>query len=47
MDESEQSNLEKETNDSLNTLYQNAIHYKERENAFIKELKVWHIFSCL
>ena len=27
MDKSEQSNLEKETNDSHNTYHQNAIHY--------------------
>ena len=36
MDESEQSDLEKETNDSHNTFYQTAIDYKEKENAFIK-----------
>ena len=36
MDEFEQSDLEKETNDSHKIFYQNAIHYKERENAFIK-----------
>ena len=33
----EQSDSEKETNDSRNTFYQNAIHYKEGENAFIKK----------
>ena len=38
MDEFEQSNLEKKTNDSHEPFYQNAIHYKEKENAFIKEL---------
>ena len=38
MDEVEQRDLEKETNDSHNTFYQNAIHHKElRENAFIKK----------
>ena len=31
MDKFEQSDLEKETNDSHNTCYQNAVHYKERE----------------
>ena len=39
MDELEQSDLEKETNDSHNTCYQNAIRYKERENIFIKNCK--------
>ena len=39
MDEFEQSDLEKETNDSHNTCYQNAIHYKEKENVFIKNCK--------
>ena len=34
MDEFEQSDLEKVTNH--NTFYQNAIHYEEKENAFIK-----------
>ena len=38
MDELEQSHLEKEANDFHNTFYQNAIHYKENEAAFIKEL---------
>ena len=38
MDEIEQSNLEKETNDSHNTFYQNAKHYKEREKTFIKKI---------
>ena len=47
MDEFEQSDLEKETNDSHNIFYQNVIHYKEKENTFIKELKVWYIFPCL
>ena len=32
----EQSDLEEETNDSHNTCYQNAIRYKEKENAFLK-----------
>ena len=35
MDEFQQSDLEKETDDSHNTSYQNTIHYKEKENAFI------------
>ena len=34
-----QSNLEKETNDSHNTCYQNTIRYKEKQNAFIKNCK--------
>ena len=38
MDEFEQIDLGKETSDSHNTLYQNAIHYKEKENAFIKKI---------
>ena len=38
MDEFEQSDLEKETKDSHNTFYQNAKHYKEKENAFIKRI---------
>ena len=38
MDEFDQSDLKKETNDSRNTFYQNAIHYKENENAFMKKL---------
>ena len=38
MDEFNQSGLEKETNDSHNTFYQNTIHYKEKENVFIKKL---------
>ena len=36
MDEFEQNDSEKETNDSHNTCYQNAIRFKEKENAFIK-----------
>ena len=36
MDEFEQSDLEKDTNNSRNTCYQNAIRYKEKENAIIK-----------
>ena len=38
MDGFEQSELEKERNDSHKTCYQNAILYKEKENAFIKKL---------
>ena len=38
MDEFEQHDIEKETNDSRNTFNQNAKHYKEKENAFVKEL---------
>ena len=36
MDKNEHSDVEKETNDSHNTFCQNTIHYKENENAFIK-----------
>ena len=39
MDEFEQSDLEKETNGSHNTCYQNAIRYEEKENAFIKNCR--------
>ena len=40
MNEFEQSDLEKETNDPHDIFfYQNAIHYEERENAFIKSCK--------
>ena len=39
MDEFEQSDSEKETNDSHNTCYQNAIRYKETENALTKSCK--------
>ena len=38
MDEFEQSDLGKETNDSHHTLYQNSKH-KEKEKAFIKNYK--------
>ena len=47
MDEFEQSDLGKETNDSHNTCYQNSIRYKEKENAFIKNWLMWLIFFCL
>ena len=39
MNELEQSDLEEETNDSHDTCNQNAIRYKEKENAFIKNCK--------
>ena len=39
MNELEQSNLEKETNDSHNTFYQNVIQYKEGENVFTENYK--------
>ena len=39
MDELEQSDLEKETNDSHNMCYQNAMRYREKENAFTKSCK--------
>ena len=38
MDEFEQSNSEKKTNDPHNTFYRGAIHYKEKENRFFKKL---------
>ena len=39
MNEYEQSDLEKETNDFHSSCYQNAILYKEKENTFIKNCK--------
>ena len=39
MDEFEQNDLEKETNDCYSTCYQNEIRYKQKENAFIKKCK--------
>ena len=36
MEKFEQNDLEKETIDSHNTCYENAIRYKAEENAFIK-----------
>ena len=39
MDEFQQSDLGKERNDSHDTFYQNTKHYKERENAFVKNHK--------
>ena len=36
MDEFEQSDFEKETTNSHNTCYQNAVRYKQKENVFIK-----------
>ena len=49
MDEFEQSDLEKETNDFHNTFYQIAIHYKEKENTFMKKLLsvVYFLMSLL
>ena len=46
MDEFEQSDLEKETNDFHNTCYQNAIRYKEKENAFLRNCK-YGLFSLV
>ena len=46
MDEFERSDLEKETSHSDNTCYQNAIRYKEKENAIIKSCKCG-LFSLL
>ena len=40
MEELEQSNLKKETNKSHYTFYQNAVHYKEKENDFKKRIMV-------
>ena len=42
-----QSDLEKETNDSHNTCYQNAICYNEEENAFIKIVNVVYFLLYL
>ena len=47
MDEFEQSDLGKETNDSHNTCYQNAIRFNEKENAFIKILNVVYFLLSL
>ena len=46
MDGFGQSYFEKETNDSHNTCFQNAIRYKEKENAFIKKCK-YGLFSLV
>ena len=45
MDEFEQSDLEKETNDP-NTCYQNAIRYKEKENVLMRNYK-YGLFSLV
>ena len=45
MDEFEESDFEKETNDSHNICYQNAISYKE--NALIKIVNVVYFLLCL
>ena len=37
MNEFEQSDIEKEANDSYSTCYQNEIRYKQKENAFIRK----------
>ena len=44
-----ESDLEKETNDSHNTFHQTALHYKEGENAFMKNIMsvVYFLFSLL
>ena len=47
MHEFKQSNLEKETNDSNNTRYQDGIRYEEKENAFIKIVKVVYFLFYL
>ena len=39
MDGFDQNDLEKETNESDNICYQNAVQYKEKENAFMKRCK--------
>ena len=39
MDEFEESDLERETNGSDNTCYQNAIRHKGKGNAFIKNCR--------
>ena len=45
MDEFEQSDLEKETDDWHNIFNQNVKHYGAREKAFIKKSSVWYILS--
>ena len=47
MDKFEQCDLEKETNDSHNTCCQNAILYKEEENAFMRNCKYGLFFLPL
>ena len=47
MNDFEQSDSEKETNDAHNTCYQNAIRYKEKENAFIKIVNVIYFLLSL
>ena len=46
MDEFEQSDLGKETDDSHNTFYQNAVHYKEKGNDFIKNYQIIFPYLC-
>ena len=43
----EQSDLEKQTDDSHNIIYQNAICYKKRKHAFMKEDNMCVIFSLV
>ena len=45
MDELEQSDLEKQTDDSHDTIY--AIHNKERENAFMKKILISVVYFLL
>ena len=47
MDECEQSDLEKETNDSHNTCYENAKRNKEKENPSIKIVNVVYFLLIL
>ena len=47
VNEFEQSDLEKEVNDSNNNCYQNAICYKGKESAFIKNCSCVFLFSFL
>ena len=46
MDEFEESDSEKETNESHNTCYQNAVRYKEKENAFMRNCR-YGLFSLV
>ena len=46
MDEFEQSDLKRDTNDSHNTCYQKVILYIEKENAFMRDC-IYALFSLV
>ena len=47
MDEFEQSDLKKQTDESHNTIYQNAIHYKKKGKCFHEKNNKCGIFSLV